>query len=133
MSRATETAVLLEELLQPSHGGPAQMQRLLNFIGWGGPQSKDPSAIRIGVLGASQVGETACYMGTLRESECPNSAVDSREHWGIWPSMNICIVHPCQVLFVTRVNTLLHTNKCGRLRLATSINHHWLGFSVHVL
>jgi hypothetical protein len=55
MSRATETAVMMEELLLPGHGGPAQMQRLLNFIGWGGPAAKDPSAIRIGVLGASQV------------------------------------------------------------------------------
>lgn len=56
MSRATETAVMLEELLTPSHSGPQQLSRLLNFIGFGGPQRKDPSAVRIGVLGASQVG-----------------------------------------------------------------------------
>jgi hypothetical protein len=55
MSRSTETAVLLEELIMPGHGGPAQMQRLLNFIGWGGPAAKDSDAVRIGVLGASQV------------------------------------------------------------------------------
>jgi hypothetical protein len=63
MSRSTETAVLLEELLRPSHGGPAQMQRLLNFIGWAGPKEKDPSAVRIGVLGASQVRAAATRIG----------------------------------------------------------------------
>jgi hypothetical protein len=63
MSRSTETAVLLEELLRPSHGGPAQMQRLLNFIGWAGPKEKDPSAVRIGVLGASQVRAAATGLG----------------------------------------------------------------------
>lgn len=55
MSPSPEAAVMLEELLLPGHGGPAQMQRLLNFIGWDGPKAKDPDAIRIGVLGASQV------------------------------------------------------------------------------
>lgn len=64
MSRSTETAVLLEELLKPSHGGPAQMQRLLNFIGLAGPKEKDPSAIRIGVLGASQVRAESTGLGS---------------------------------------------------------------------
>lgn len=68
MSRSTETAVLLEELLKPGHGGMQQMARLLNFIGWGGPRTKEPSAIRIGVLGASQVralGPSAPVYGPL--------------------------------------------------------------------
>lgn len=70
--------MLLEELLQPGHGGPAQGQRLLNCIGWGGPATKDPTAIRVGVLGASQVRAAA------HGSYCPRVsrlAADSAAHF----------------------------------------------------
>lgn len=71
--------MLLEELLQPGHGGPQQLQRLLNFIGWGGPTSKDPSAIRIGVLGASQVATYALIWPAKRRTDVVVAAVAARD------------------------------------------------------
>lgn len=50
-----ENAIVLEELLHHRRD-QGQLGRLLNFLGWvDRKQSKDPDAIRIGVLGASKV------------------------------------------------------------------------------
>jgi hypothetical protein len=51
-----EARLAVEELLKPGkHDMPGQLTRLANFLGWGAVP-KHADAVRIGILGASQVG-----------------------------------------------------------------------------